>query len=260
MTMLDLRSLAAKTPVTLSGDVPLTEEDRARAIATWKGRMVNEHISARVFASLIPQMMKAGVDAEWQHEVAAMIQDELRHGQQCAAVVHALGGQALAELPPLADVPEHEDAGPLEAFLRNVIHISCMSETVAVALIRSEQQEVAPPEMAETLRQILGDEVRHARFGWRVLRALAPRIDEPMRKRLGQYLVIAFHHLREHELAHLPTEPVPSSAANEVGVCDGRDARRLFFDTVTQVIIPGLEKCRLPAQKAWEASFHVGAA
>lgn len=251
---LDLRRQAAADGLELSGSVPLTDQDRHRAIATWKGRMVNEHISARVFASLIPQMMSAGLDPDWQHDVAVMIQDELRHGRQCAAVVHALGGEAWAPLPELPLVPLHEDASPLEAFLRNLISVSCLSETVAVALIRAEQQEVRPPEMTATLGRILADEVQHARFGWRVLRELGP-LPADLRGRLGEYLVVALHHLREHELRHLPVDPLPTAEASAVGVCDGRDARSLFFEAVDTVILPGLERHGLAAREAWRASY-----
>jgi hypothetical protein len=126
-----------------------------------------------------------------------------------------------------------------------------MSETVAVALIHAEQREVAPPEMEETLRNILSDEVQHARFGWEVLRELADAITPDMRDRLNAYLVVAFAHLRAHELTHLPLKPIPTGEASQVGVCDGRDAQRLFFETVEQIIVPGLEEHGLNAGAAW---------
>lgn len=257
---LDLRRQAAADGLVLTGDIRLTEQDRQRAIATWKGRMVNEHISARVFASLIPQMMSADLDPDWQLEVAVMVQDELRHGRQCAAVVHALGGEARAALPELPAVPLHEDAGPLEAFLRNLISVSCLSETVAVALIRAEQQDVSPPEMTATLGRILADEVQHARFGWKVMRELGDGLPADLRVRLGEYLVVALHHMREHELRHLPIDPLPTPEASAVGVCDGRDARSLFLEAVETVILPGLERHGIPARDAWRASFALDAA
>ncbi|MEC9073421.1 MAG: hypothetical protein VX938_13605, partial [Myxococcota bacterium] len=130
-----------------------------------------------------------------------------------------------------------------------------LSETVAVSLIRAEQEELETPGIRETLDQILADEVQHARFGWRVLGELGPQLSPELRTRLGDYLVCAFRHLREHELAHLPEGPRPSPEAEQVGICDGGDARALFFDTVEQVIVPGLEEHGIPAQAAWSASF-----
>jgi len=216
--------------------------------------MVNEHISARVFAALVPQLMRAGVASERIEAVATMIADELRHGRQCAAMVEALGGEAVAPLPPLALVPDHEDAPPLEAVLRNVLSICCLSETVAVALISAERLRAGQSDMESTLDRILADEVQHSRFGWRLLEEVHEQLDEPTRARLGRYLVVAFRHLVAHELAHLPPGPAPTESAEAVGVCDGAQSRELFFDTVEEIIVPRLEALGLPAAQAWRTS------
>jgi hypothetical protein len=41
----------------------------------------------------------------------------------------------------------------------------------------------------------------------------------------------------------------PEGAA--LGLCDGRSARRLFYDTVEQVIVPALEALGLDAATSW---------
>ncbi len=255
MAILDLRRQAAAHPLDLGPDLALDEPARQAAIATWKGRMVNEHISARVFAALIPQLMRAGLDPDHHEAVAAMITDELRHARLCAAAVLALGGDPIAPLPHLSPIPEHEDASPLEALLRNVLSVSCLSETVAVALIDAERLHAGPPALAELLRAILADEVAHARFGWRLLEELAPRLDRPLRARLGAYLIPAFAHLRAHQLHHIPDRPAPSTAAEAIGVCDGHRARALFLATVEDIIVPGLCAHHIPARAAWRRAL-----
>lgn len=257
MPLLDLTQEARQANLTLDVEA-LTAAERQEAISTWRARMVNEHISARVFAGIIGQMMAAGVSASKQEAVAQMISDELRHGRQCASVVYALGGEPIAQLPELLPVPIHEDASPLEGLLRNILSISCLSETIAVALISVEREQAGPEVLAQTLKTILADEVQHARFGWSLLEELAPTLDDELKGRLGDYLVYAFAHLREHELAHLPVQQTPhSEQAKSYGLCDGKDARQLFFETVEQVIIPRLEEHGLPAALAWEASYQV---
>ncbi|MEZ4404570.1 MAG: hypothetical protein R3B06_31405 [Kofleriaceae bacterium] len=251
--ILDLRAEAAAADLTLDL-ASLSADERAAAIATWRGRMVNEHVSARVFAALVPQLVAAEVAPAVVAEVAAMADEELRHGRQCAAVVHALGGAAVAELPPLAPVPDHAEVAPLEAVLRNVLSIACLSETVAVALLGAERDAAGPPALQATLAAILADEVGHARFGWRLLATLGPRLTPALATRLGDYLIPAFRTLRAYELANLPPRPAPSAAALAHGVCDGRDARALFFATVATVIIPGLEAYGIPAGAAWAAA------
>ena len=80
--------------------------------------------------------------AALQAEVPAMIADEYRHARQCAGVVLALGGDPVAPLPAIQALPEHADVSPLEAVLRNVISVGCLSETVAVSVIRAEHAEL----------------------------------------------------------------------------------------------------------------------
>jgi hypothetical protein len=253
VTVLDLRGAARRTGLRL-GRAELRDLDavaRESAVRTWRGRMVNEHGSARVFAALAGQLERAGIECT---QVRAMIAEEHRHGELCAAVVEALGGDAAAEVPPAPEVPAHADIDPLEAAVRGVLSVSCLSETVAVALIDAERRSAGPPALSRLLAEILADEVGHARAGWRLLERLAPRLRAGARARLSDYLVVAFAHLREHELAHLPPRPSPSPAAEAVGVCDGHAARRLFFATVEDVIVPGLQAHGLAAAAAWRAA------
>ncbi|MSQ82640.1 MAG: ferritin-like domain-containing protein [Myxococcales bacterium] len=249
--LIDLRAEASAGAPLLTDLPELTAQERQAAIETWRGRMVNEHISARVFGSLLGQAMQAGVCASRLEELAAFASEELRHARQCASAVCALGGEAVAPLPPLPKVPEHADAAdPMEALLRNVISVCCMSETVAVALIRAETLEIGPPTLRKVLDSILADEVGHARWGWTLLREVA-QPDPQLCQRLDRYLPVAFEHLVIHELAHLPAHDGWGQSTAQIGVCSGEAARALFFDTVGQVIAPGLDDCGLAGTVAW---------
>lgn len=246
MARLDLRAEAEGFLVALPETAPDPTE-RALAQNTWRGRMVNEHASARVFAGLLPQLMRAEVSASLQAEVAGMVQDELRHARQCAGALRALGGDPVGELPALTSVPDHEDAdSPMEVVLRNVLSICCMSETVAVALIDAERRALADNPLAEVLRAILADEVKHARFGWRLLEDV--ELDDDLKARLSVYAGEALEHLEAHELAHLSPLPAPAGA-QALGACDGALARTIFRDTVDEVIVPGLAAHGIHAQR-----------
>jgi len=226
----------------------LSAKERHLAIETWRGRMLNEHASSRIFAGLLPQLMAANIDPKRQAEVAEMIVDELRHARQCGAVVEALGATPSGELPDLPPVPDHSNVSALEALLRNVLSICCLSETVAVALINAERLQLGETALGEVLKKILADEVSHARFGWSLLEDL--ELDQGLKDRLSVYLFTALAHLEEHELAHLSPVPAPSAAAVAAGVCDGSLARQIFHDTVNQVILPRLKQHGLEPRPA----------
>jgi hypothetical protein len=248
--ILDLRREARKAPLEIPGLDEIPDEERASALANWRARMVSEHASARVFAALIPKLMAAGVARRHVAAVAAMIGQELDHAVLCARVVVALGGEAKMPLPPLAAVPAHEDAGPLEGLLRDVISVSCCSETVAVALVATEREQAGTASLRGVLGKILADEVKHARFGWRLLDEVGPTLDARTKARLSAYLVAVF----EHQIAfHSPFLGLPSAGdrAVSLGAPDGPSNWQVFVDTITRVTIPGLARHGLDAERAW---------
>jgi hypothetical protein len=250
-SILDLRREAEARRPDLSDLPELTTEERAMAARTWRGRMVNEHVSAQVFAGLVPQLMRAAVPPSILAQVPAYISDELRHAEQCAGVVLALGHVPMAPLPEIPKVPEHDDVGPLEAVVRNVLSVGCLSETVAVSIIRAEQAELAGTTLGVILDSILADEITHARFGWGFLGRVMPLLDDAARARLDEYLVVALRHQIEFEVPKLPINAGLRRVVAQAGVCDGGLARDLFYDTIEQVIVPQLDAAGLAGTAAW---------
>lgn len=248
MNVLNLRGAAQAEKPDLAVDPVLVPH----ALATWRGRMVNEYGSSRVFAELSAQMRRASLPSETIQACLTFAEEERTHGALCGAVVEALGGAAIAEALPEADLPLHDDVAPLEGVLRNVLSIACLSESVAVALIGAERLRMPEGELRELLTRIYADEIGHARFGWQMLGQLAPTLDEAARERLGDYLEVAFAHLESHELRHLPVVDGLPEGAETLGLCNGDEARELFYATVEEVIVPRLEALGLPATRAWQ--------
>ena len=254
MNTLDLREYSRQHMPNIEVD----EHLRQAAIHTWKARMVNEHGSAQVFEGLYQQFSRLGVEPKELQNLLDFAAEERRHGVLCGAVVEALGGQAIAPSLPVVPFPEHPDATPIEAALRNLISISCLSETVAVALIGAERLEMPDGELKDLLTKIYADECGHANFGWRLVSNLLAQQSAELKARLGEYLIVAFAHLEQHELRHLPVESNPPPEGAKIGLCSGADARKLFYATVEQIIIPGLEKSGLLAQQAWNRRQEAG--
>lgn len=247
MIHLDLRASArAHRPA-----LPETSSaPRAAAIGTWHGRMVNETRSSAVFAALGRQLGHAFGSATLAGACEQFSQEERRHGVLCGAVVEALGGEAVAEMEEGDALPLHEDVAPIEGAIRNLLSVCCLSETVAVALIGAEREDMPDGELRELLTRIWADEIGHSRFGWRLVERHVPSMDRRARARLGAYLRVALRALEAHEIEHLPITNTPEDAA--LGVCNGRDAQALFYATVTEVILPRLEALGLPAKLAWQ--------
>lgn len=246
--VIDLRSEARRA-------MPLVDTDetlRDAAQKTWLGRMVNEYASSRVFEGLARHMEAGGFSPDTIDAVRGFALEERTHGVLCGAVVEALGGRAVAALPERDAYPAHARVPAREGVLRNLLSISCMSETVAVSLIGAERIEMPEGPLRELLTRIYSDEVGHARFGWRLVPALVSELDPGARARTEKYLRVAFGHLEQHELAHLPENVEWPEAGKAVGLCSGRGARDLFYETCTEVIVPGLERAGLAAEAAWQ--------
>lgn len=212
-----------------------------QAIATWRARMVNEYVSSEVFEALARELASAGFEASLVKECGSFAEEERRHGVQCGAVVEALGGEAREQTPPRRTFPRHADAPPRARALRSVIHVCCMSETVAVSLIGAERLEMPDGPLRELLTRILADEVGHARFGWRILEACGSFLDREERLAIERYLPVALADLEAHELAHLPDRDAPVGGEC-LGLCSGRDARVLLRETIDGIIRPGLQR------------------
>jgi hypothetical protein len=226
------------------------------AIATWRQRMVNEYSSSRVFEALSVQLLAAGGCDDEAEACRGFADEERRHGILCGAVVEAMGGEAVDAMPEPKPFPRHAGVAPLEAALRNVLSICCLSETVAVSLIGAERAEMPEGELHDLLTGIWADEIGHARFGWTMVEREIPRLDDAARDRLGAYLRVAFCHLETHEIAFLPEGPGFGDAGATVGLCSGTAARELFYATVTQVIVPRLESLGLEAERAWRQRWQ----
>lgn len=251
--MLDLRAHAkAHAP-----SLPALPHLQASALATWRGRMINEHSSAVVFEALAKQLADAGFENAIVEECRSFADEERRHGVLCGAVVESLGGKATFESPSQRPSPEHPAASRREAALRNLLSVCCLSETVAVALIGAERLQMPDGELRSLLTRIYADEVGHARFGWRLLPELVASLSPQELCEVNAYLAVAFAALESHELRHLNPAAAPPPEGCQLGLCNGQDARRLFYATVTDVIVTGLERHGLAAAKAWaERATH----
>lgn len=231
--------------------VEVRGELREAAIATWHGRMTNEYQSSFVFEALAAQLEGSAALRIHAGEARAFAEEERRHGVLCGAVVEALGGSAVTHVDDEPPFPVHREVDGDEAILRNVLSISCLSETVAVSLIGAEREEMPEGELKTLLTRIWADEIGHARFGWGLVCDHVPRLGPAARARLSAYLRAALRHLESHELAHLPARGRFAPGGEAVGLCSGHDARTLFYSTVERVIVPRLATLGLDAERAW---------
>ena len=232
---------------------------RALSIAcnTWRARVVHEHHSAAVFSRLLPQLMEAEAPLEFKTTVLRMSMDELRHASLCAKVVTLLGGDAAVETDlETQPLPAHDDVTRIEAALRNVMFVGCMSETISISLLTEERELTREPVIRRVVDQLASDEVLHAKLGWSYLGTTWPTLDDAQRRRTNEYLPVAFGHLEAKMLGAMPdVGEVPSALAEELealGCMLPADGRELLYATIEEIIAPRMRDYGLDAIAAWK--------
>jgi hypothetical protein len=191
-----------------------------------------------------------------QTAVLSAATDEIVHATLCGDIVTAFGGEPVAQAEPtLTPLPRHANVDAVERVVRNVMFVGCLSETVAVALLEEERALAQEPWVRDVIELILADEIAHARLGWQFLAMQLPHLREGARERLATYLRVAFAYLERRELELLPVSPPITGEMlrqrEAVGLCSGRGARDLFFDTLESVIVPRFEEMGIAAREAW---------
>ena len=156
----------------------LGEHARARLGSIWLGRARNELQVSQSFAYLAGALRDLGADPALVGLATRAITDEQRHAEIAWLVACAFAGVSLPEpeRTPL-ELPAHPGAG---AELERVLHIvgaSCVNETLGSAFLETCLAGAEDPLARAALRELLADEIDHARIGWSLLAGYA-RTDE----------------------------------------------------------------------------------
>ena len=226
----------------------------SNACSMWKVRMEVEHRSTTIFAQLASQLMEANASLDCKVVMLRMAYDELRHTENCADVVVALGGSVEVvtdvECAPLA---RHPSCTPEERALRNVIYTTCMSEMVAVARFVDSLDEMRDPYLRDRTRLLLADEILHGQFGFHYLQSWQPWLEQnpEVITSLERYLTHAFAVI-EDALAGPPVREVQRTADEiALGLPEPQRSRDIFFQTMEHATVPGIERFGINAGKAW---------
>lgn len=214
------------------------EATRATAALVWRQRARAELEAAARFARLADQLAALGAVAPVIAMAREAAEDERRHAEQCATLVRELGGApfTLEVVPALREVAP-AGLGPRERLLYEIVAMSCVTETLSVALLGELVERATDPTVRDTMRRILRDEIDHARLGWAHLAAERER---------GARDVVGIH--LPAMLAGTVTEELFSSWAKHpaheelsgLGALDRAARRRIFEETMQLLVFPGL--------------------
>ena len=178
--MIDARRLAPRAELTrrpLPDDAlaraevaALAPDERTIAAAVWHGRAEAELRASGAFLHLAGVLERAGAHADLIALAWRAVDDERRHAQICAQVARAFGERRpVLRLPVTA--PRHAGASPALRDALHVIGMCALNETCGSAFLDACRGGAIGALASAALRELLADEIDHARLGWAFLAA-----------------------------------------------------------------------------------------
>ena len=228
------------------------DETRATIVRMWMGRSAAERRAGDSFIVVRDALEAMGADVDSIALADRAIDDEVRHAEICRVVASRFAGRELEEPERLIlDVPKHVGASPE---LRRSLHVfgqCALNETTASAFLETCLAQSTVPLPHAALRELLSDEIDHARIGWAHLASL----DGPSRAAVTPWLLpMMSANLAMWRESGAP--PKPSALLSECGVPSKAAIDGAVLGALRDLVIPGLEQLGYDVRKAraWAAA------
>lgn len=227
-------------PLPLDDDTidTLTDVERRELTAVWIGRAATERRVADAFAEIRDALTELHAEPSLIALAARSIDDEYRHAELSRVVASRFAGEEL-DAPPLLplEVPEHPGASPE---LRRTLHVvgQCsLNETTASAFLETCLAHAKAPLATAAVRELLSDEVDHARIGWSFLSTVRPAL----RAEIAPWLLP----MTRGNLRIWRTRTSPSEASPDVLAAHGAPPIDVIDEAlvgaVRDLVIPGFD-------------------
>jgi hypothetical protein len=228
---------AARRPLPEHDDTiaALSPRDRERVGAAWCLRAESESAAAAMFATLARGLFAERVPHPILWLASRSVLDELRHAEICLAVAARYGVAGAHSAPPPADEVRFGHADVRTSRLLHVVLNCCISEAIASACLRACLERAEGPLVSAALRELLTDEVDHARVGYALLAADPP--GAAFRKEVERALPTLLRIARDSWVTHpaSPGEPWPPGH----GCLDADATRAVVDDAIASLVLPG---------------------
>jgi hypothetical protein len=229
----------------------LSAADREELALHWLARAQSERRVGEAFAFIRDQLQQTGADASLVALADRAVDDEQRHFELSRQVASRFAGRSLPAPEPLPlAIPQHPGASAELLPALWVLGQCAFNETFASGVLEASLAAAEGPLAKAALRELLSDEVDHARLGWTYLAALEPG----RRAEVGRWLL----RLGRANLRMWRTAPREYPSRPEL-VTQGALSLELLepalLGALGELIIPGFEHLGLPTDelKTWLA-------
>jgi len=224
---------------------------RAQLAGIWMGQAATEARVAGSFATIRDSLARLGADPALVALAARAVDDEHRHAALCEEMAGRYAGRVCGPHVTLRPRrPAHRAASSRE--VRDALWVigqCALNETFAGAYLSAAREGARSPVVRAALRELLEDEIDHARIGWAYL-SLAP---DTLRRELSEWLVpLTACNLREWRKIELPD----SDALWAHGIPPAPVARAELTAVLRDILVPGFTRAGLDtrALERWIAA------
>ena len=231
----------------------LAPDERTLLANIWLSQCSTERRVARSFAVVHRALLALDADPGLVATAERAVDDEHRHAALCLEVASRYAGRALnapTELPFAH--PTHPSASNERVRLSLFVVGQCaFNETFASAYLDASLDAAQTPLARAAVRELLSDEIDHARIGW----AFAATLPSGERREVEDWLLpLAVCNLREWRAIELPALSRERIAPHAIP--ERATVERALLATIESVMIPGFERFGLStrALRDWHAA------
>lgn len=151
----------------------LDEATRALVSKSWLSRAAAERRAADIFELIAASLRALDGQAVLIELADRSIDDELRHAEICRLVASRYAGRELSAERLFVDPPAHVGASEALRHSMWIVGQCAFNETTASAFLDESLEQSRAPLARAALRELLSDEIDHARIGWAHLASMS---------------------------------------------------------------------------------------
>jgi len=222
------------------------------AVDSYVKLAAGEYGAVQLYGALTSAMALAGLPLDLITASAAICTDEARHADYAMQMARVLTGD---------DVPIPIDRDSLEAPWKKdvtledidavVLHVAAISETLSCGLISACLDRATDTTTRAVFKNLVADEIHHARFGWHYLAWRAPQWSLAERQRLADRMARNVVGIERRYWRGRDAPASAAEAARALGVLESEGQRSVVREMMEEEIVPALDALGLGGSHAW---------
>jgi len=214
--------------------LPATEREAIGEV--WHLRATSELLVGAQFSLLARGFVARLANRDLSARLERAAADEDRHSQLCQAVSAEYAARPQPAAPSaLVPLARFGDADEAQSLLLQLVLLSCINEGTSTFYLRSAMKHSRSVLARAALRELLADDVRHARLGW--MHLASPLVGAADKRLVSAALptLLGLSHESWTSVA-----PRHEPWFTEHGCPGAAVAERAFEDALRELVVPGM--------------------